>query len=210
MKYYLSIEQVNLNLNKYFAGKNGICVEAIKNCINDAYNYYIEFHLPLKTIKAVVDSKKQVWVKQNEWKVKEYEKFCSDSKRLSAICQFKGDIYIPYVWDKKTMQPDHKTELEKILLCVGYAKEKVQSPLQRLQAIAGKDYTTFYKLIKEVKLIAYQFENDRLNIWHSKGQFSFPITNINGNESDNEIQNYFCELLKCNNPYLSEKLNIAA
>lgn len=202
---HLTSSEVNDNLASIFPDKNAICVHA------DSGNYIIDLG---KFGKVAIDEKKGVfvnWMHKPEM-LKEYETYCTNWKRSTCIYvqkQFLGETYIPLIWERKNADAGLKSQYNQFLSCVGYYKASEATELQRLNKLAGKTYSDIYKMIKEIDVVdsTIEFKQEYegylkykqgaalLVVIHTKGKFSFQISKIASEETDEEIQNIFFRLL---------------
>lgn len=201
MKKQLTIEQVNENLEKYFPGKNGICISADESGYTD-FLFIIEFRNE-KFIKIAIDSKKQIWIMADSKAMADYNVYCHDFKKMMTQKQIGQSIYIPFSKDID----ENKNHYSDLLVCTGYKKEKTNdgSDIAFLQKEAGSTFVKIYRMIFQLEIIrsyvTQKITNNGpvhlLTVIHSRGQFSFPIKGLSYDQDvERRIREIFYRALK--------------
>lgn len=204
MKQVLNTQQVTDNLQKLFPGKDIKCTEVANSW--DGAKFYIESN----TTKVFITGR-MVWVKPSLQSWGRYCAYCNQFGKMYQKIRTKQGTMIPFTISTRAKDKQRHEEIDLLLIACGIkAAKKEETDLNRLQKLSAKDYVNFYKLIKEVEVIEANLENketfDRwgepighqltLSVKHTKGQFSFPMECITGNQDqDIEIQNIFLNLL---------------
>lgn len=215
-KAFLTIQDINNNLNKYFPGKGGYCTGFWQDeyVSNGNLNYHIRFVGATYKHDLIVTSKKVILIAANKTKQNDYLKVCNNwSNRISALHHFGNHTYIPFIYDKKSATDEHKKQYNDLLICVGYAKDKSEMPLtdlQRLQAFKIPIYVQVYKLMQELQDMSGKLEREkiyagygkytdgqeRLVVTHKTGSFKIPIELIdNSTETTKQIRAIFFNAL---------------
>lgn len=223
-KKILTASEVTANLNNYFPGKNGICTEVF----NDGIRNFILIEFKGTNFELLIQDKKVFYnARLQPGRANDYYEHCKTDYindrgqrvvLMSALPliqkQVGKEIYIPFIYNKKTASKAVIEQEKLILVCCNQARPKAKNlnPSQFIRKHAGSKYADIYKVIAELSKTQdlkaiFDVNKDiqgrewvALRVEHKTGFYKFMLTDIGyktklDKDTENDIIRLFIDLL---------------